>query len=1670
MSSFVLHTSSPFPGSAGSWPYPRISKPDDNQNYLFNKKLYALFGKKPLKILDLGCTGGAFVNSCIDDGQLAAGLAVGPAANRTGTSAAPLVPDSWFVHDPAAEFQMNLIEKDPATETAALFDTITSWDFIEHVPKNELYVLARNVLRHLAPGGLWILSISPVENTPSAQGPSEIRDKHWWMIFFQSVGFVNHAGLIEYFGNDWVYGPLQGSPVSFPLVLTRVTEVAPTPPISNLFDIPTLFRAAQLFLKQGNLSYALQMFKDAEKYFLKSAQFHYVHAYLLFSIGQSSAAEPVLARILALDHEHAGALALRDKLAKEKERLAAESAVRQTVKLVFPRPPADRAEPAPKPAPAVRTLPAAGRPLFSVITPSRNCAPSIRACLESVLLQNHGTFEHIVVDEGSKDGTVDILNRYPHLKWISEPDRGRGEALNKALRMATGEIVVVLDAGARLEGGAFQVVAARLNPKAERHVVFGNTRVADQTGKRVSDRRGCRGTDFAFLLRPWLAFQHPQPSSTFYTRELVNDIGPFNCDVPLSADYDYWLRIALKYKLHHVDRFLSTCPLGEDDARAATLESHWRVALENLKYIDAGDRVVFWKDYYHFLLSAYPESCQVLMPPVLREAVLGLAQALAKHKNEESAEDFIGTLFAHFSGRESSRNLGIAARAAIDRENPVRLEGTMGAARTAAPSPARQAEAKADAARTPPFPRLLIDAATFQHDGTRCARIWHALLREWATQDFAGQILVLDRAGMAPKLPGLRYRTIPAFLLDRVSHDRALLQQVCDEEKADLFLSTVYTTPRTTPTVLMVYDLALEVLGANPARPSAREKHCAIRHASACVCISQNTARDLMRLFPVVAPASVAVVPCGVGPAFFPRSADQIEHFREKYRIRKPYFLLVGDFGSRRQDWGLFFPAFFRLANRDSLAVVLAGEGNLIPPEYLPGINPKDIHRLHLNDEELAQAYAGALAFPCSSVYEDFGMPIVEAMACGCPVVAPAGGAIFEMAGAAPLYAAGADRDAFADALVEVQKPEARAARGAAGREQVRNLSWSQMAESLGSVLARTAERLRGDQGRGLLGEAALALDEYTCARTSSKTLQDLRRVRSVVVERLYNLPTAADLKKHEDLRKACDLLMDSDVKREPLLDEERVLCRSLSQELAKGLQEPENLLHLQTYMLYGWAGQLSLPCALKGIPDWFLQRCARFLFSQPPLFQEPAEADNHARFIERWVGVLHANIMKSSAEPFWQQAALAFSRQADFRALYLSRTNLRETLARRGDILEVGLRVQGHQLEHRLAARSPGRARIRLGILVERFDSQAGINLALPLFEHLDRRQFEVFLYALHADDNPLERHGRKCADRWVRLPAELSAQAETVRAEDLDILYFGANLTAATTPLTLLAAHRLARIQAAGPGNPATTGLKNMDYFLAGQFLQAAAGDADHFREQLAFLPGSGLCFQRAVRPPAIGSLPNRYSLDIPATAVLYFSSANGFKIVPDPRETWAKILASVPGSVLVLCPSGPGWGDSRPERALKDALTRALQNHGVAPARLVLVEHLPNPADVQVVMKMADVFLDAFPLSGMMSILDPLEAGVPPVVLEGNALRSRRSAALVRELGMEELIAADAADYVRKAVELGTNPHRRQFVRDRIQQRMISQPAFFNGPAYAVQVGRLFMQLFQKWKETN
>jgi hypothetical protein len=278
-----------------------------------------------------------------------------------------------------------------------------------------------------------------------------------------------------------------------------------------------------------------------------------------------------------------------------------------------------------------------------------------------------------------------------------------------------------------------------------------------------------------------------------------------------------------------------------------------------------------------------------------------------------------------------------------------------------------------------------------------------------------------------------------------------MLQQICDEEAADLFISTYYTTPRSTPSVFMAYDMIPEILEWSLDHPMWQEKHDAIRYASAYISISENTARDLVKFFPEISLESISVALCGTQSSFFPARIEEINTFRTKYGISKPYFIIVGTGGYKNTI--LFLKAFAQLYSKQGFSIVCTGSGGLFEEDYRDYTSGSVVHMLQLSDEDLRAAYSGAVALVYPSKYEGFGLPVLEAMACGCPVITCPNASLPEVAGEAALYVDDADVHEMANALCDIQKPNVRNALIAAGLEQAKKFSWSKMAREVRSAL-----------------------------------------------------------------------------------------------------------------------------------------------------------------------------------------------------------------------------------------------------------------------------------------------------------------------------------------------------------------------------------------------------------------------------------------------------------------------------------------------------------------------------------------------------------------------------------------------------------------------------------------
>lgn len=356
--------------------------------------------------------------------------------------------------------------------------------------------------------------------------------------------------------------------------------------------------------------------------------------------------------------------------------------------------------------------------------------------------------------------------------------------------------------------------------------------------------------------------------------------------------------------------------------------------------------------------------------------------------------------------------------------------------------------------------KIVIDGVFFQIGRSGIARVWLKLLQHWVAQGFADQVVVVDRNRTAPRVDGIAYRDAPAFMYNNDQADRQALQAICDEEGARLFISSYYTFPLTTPQAMLVYDMIPEVLGWNLQEPMWQQKQRAMDLATHFSAISENSARDVRsHLGRPDLPVRVAYT----GTDFDVAAPAAIDAFKTRHGLQRPYFLISGSRSSYK-NVSLFFKAFATLGDeRAGYGIVCTGGGQL-EPEFTALAGPADVRVLILDDADMQAAYSGAISLVYPSLYEGFGLPVLEAMACDCPVITSRVSSMPEVGGDAVLYIDIDGRtdeqmlDQLASHLRTVQEPATRQGLIEAGRVQATHFRWDRMAEIMREFLEEAAE------------------------------------------------------------------------------------------------------------------------------------------------------------------------------------------------------------------------------------------------------------------------------------------------------------------------------------------------------------------------------------------------------------------------------------------------------------------------------------------------------------------------------------------------------------------------------------------------------------------------------------
>ena len=338
---------------------------------------------------------------------------------------------------------------------------------------------------------------------------------------------------------------------------------------------------------------------------------------------------------------------------------------------------------------------------------------------------------------------------------------------------------------------------------------------------------------------------------------------------------------------------------------------------------------------------------------------------------------------------------------------------------------------------------------------------------------------------------------------------------------------------------------------------------------------------------------------------------------------------------------------------------------------------------------------------------------------------------------------------------------------------------------------------------------------------------------------------------------------------------------------------------------------------------------------------------------------------------------------------------------------------------------------RLRIGYLSSNLNLHAVTILTAEVYELHDRNRFEVYGFCWSPEDGTQMRQRiRQSMDHLVRIDQmsdEGSAQA--IRDAEIDILVDLQGLTSGCRPVIL--AYKPAPVQISWLGFPGTSGLPGVDYILADRYL--IPEDRVHFySEKPIYLPD---CFQANDRQRQIGPTPTRARYQLPDDGFVFCAFNHNHKFTPEVFGAWMRILLAVSGSVLWLLADN----DSAKRNLIKFAV-----NAGVDSQRLIFAPR-EQPVDYMARYQIADLFLDTLPFNGGTTTSDALWAGLPVLTCSGRAFAARMAGSLLNAIGLPELVTTNLADYESVAIALGRDRNRLSEIRNHLQQNRLTHPLF-------------------------
>ena len=269
---------------------------------------------------------------------------------------------------------------------------------------------------------------------------------------------------------------------------------------------------------------------------------------------------------------------------------------------------------------------------ISILTPSFNTDQYIEENILSVLNQDYKNVEHIVIDGGSTDNTVEILKKYPHLKWVSEKDKGQSDALNKGLAIATGDIIGWLNSDDFYEENIFADVIKHFKDSAIDWIIGNSIDYYEQHGaKRVIVSKKIT---YNTLIKNTSIVRQPP---TFFRKSLIVNTGFVDKAIHYVMDYELWLRLSKKTTPKMINKIFATFRIHSAQKTSA---------LNKLQFIHEKDHILknegisylkrkqtLYKDYKTFLKTMI--KMVLIKIGLIEKTYLNIPYSTRKFKNNK---------------------------------------------------------------------------------------------------------------------------------------------------------------------------------------------------------------------------------------------------------------------------------------------------------------------------------------------------------------------------------------------------------------------------------------------------------------------------------------------------------------------------------------------------------------------------------------------------------------------------------------------------------------------------------------------------------------------------------------------------------------------------------------------------------------------------------------------------------------------------------------------------------------------------------------------------------------------------------------------------------------------------------------------------------------------------